>query len=65
MRGLVKDSPPAGGGGASCSCALRGKPMPHALPPLALGEHTEQVLRAAGFSGEEIAELRAEAEGVV
>jgi crotonobetainyl-CoA:carnitine CoA-transferase CaiB-like acyl-CoA transferase len=42
---------------------LGGKPVPIALPPPALGEHTRDVLRGLGCSDEEIGALQAE--GVV
>lgn len=37
---------------------LGGKPVPIALPPPALGEHTDEVLRGLGCSDEEVATLR-------
>ncbi len=42
---------------------LGGKPVPIALPPPALGEHTDDVLRDLGCTDGEIAALRQE--GVV
>jgi len=39
---------------------LGGKPVPIALPPPALGEHTDEVLRGLGCSDEEIANFRVE-----
>jgi len=39
---------------------LGGKPLPITAPPPSLGEHTEAVLLAAGFSSAEIAALRNE-----
>ena len=43
-----------------CTCPVGYDDAPEKMPaPPALGEHTESVLRSAGLSAEEIAELRA------
>jgi formyl-CoA transferase len=39
---------------------LHGQALPITLPPPALGEHTQEVLSAAGFSAAEIASLQAD-----
>jgi formyl-CoA transferase len=55
VRALERDVHVVGAG-----FQLGGKPLPITMPPPALGEHTEEVLRAAGFSEAEITALRAE-----